>query len=1103
MDNVSEISLYSHPTSRGATPSDGPTTQTNGNPVFVGPRIMPINKGGLVRMRSSSSRSTAPRYEDEILEFFPKPPEFRSPQDCGPEPYEEYFSIPVSKDRLGQDDARRRRSTKELIKRFESISADNSPVSLPGNGTRSTPGRIQGTPGLFTPPAKVEKKTSPLRQSFRNLLSVFKKGKRLGKEKILSSGAPSESEPPVERLSSDPLKRENEPDPFTFDGGGPSSRICASPTYSLHRGPLLHLSPPAPASSILPVWITCDAVLHGSHILLTSSTTQGIESTIVVSLRACTDIKSLAPDEIVAEHKALLPAMEGSTVPKVFELFFDGKESQRFAAPTVKDRAAWVSAIWDAVLYRQERRLLERTKAEIKRTLRIDVGVVSSQPAPATSPLSNLINEQVLTPPDTTFSDSRISRDHELPPLPQDSSSTHSVSSAAPPSLTENHSQLGRGKGLAASVVSVDPRSQFNADKDSELASPINDPPSLEPSSRSFDVRSHSPSLVNLGRRSVVRKRLVEMQNSSTSIRSGSASRDSRSSPRLTHGPVEKLTSPASSRAPSTLNVPDSRLTSPVSAVSDSSTLSVSVRPKSAFRLRDEMRGRDPTIAHTHGASEGPSPASETATIHPPSEPPTTPVGSLSEGTIDAFLDIMDVHAERQLIKTGELDYRLEDVQNGVRDVAANLRVAISGREKDSRNIAELRSVIGDVRSALASLSTKTADADVPEPEEIQTVVKNKAPGEVVDGEAKLGLVGSELSDFLRANYGTGIEQADISDIQRKLDVLLELSTLQKNVAPSAASKAPQLDAAQLFDPESQVPNGVSDVPDETIMRDAGPGEWTDNTQKQNILHDEGKSTQLMEQQAESVRYLNELNAWLEAFVNGSTAQIGGMAEDVQKLCKALGGVDELQDGPDDSSDPTAATMTVLQSVQKLIADNQRRDRDSTHLLTTMNGLAAALNEDMRKNAEMRNAYTTESVLGVIERQRRDQERMLRALANELSDDIRGERLRFVEAMKEATAINVQIHVEEFKKELTREVLISTQEVGRLQRERQLLEQQIADLFAFYSKQKQTALGDAVPQSQPSQPKSQPPDPGPERKRSSSRGRALPLPPPDQKKRRP
>ncbi|KAH9176536.1 hypothetical protein EDB89DRAFT_73540 [Lactarius sanguifluus] len=189
------------------------------------------------------------------------------------------------------------------------------------------------------------------------------------------------------------------------------------------------------------------------------------------------------------------------------------------------------------------------------------------------------------------------------------------------------------------------------------------------------------------------------------------------------------------------------------------------------------MRGRDPTVPHTHSASEGPSTgtASETATIHPLSEPPTTSVGSLSEGTIDVLLDIMDVHAERQLIKTGELGYRLEDVQNGVRDVAANLRVAISGREKDSRNIAELRSVIGDVRSALAAQSTKIGDADVPEQEEIQTVVKSRAPGEIVDGETKSSLMGSELSKRFWANYGTGIEQADISDIQGKLDVLLEL----------------------------------------------------------------------------------------------------------------------------------------------------------------------------------------------------------------------------------------------------------------------------------------------------------------------------------------
>ena len=81
--------------------------------------------------------------------------------------------------------------------------------------------------------------------------------------------------------------------------------------------------------------------------------------------------------------------------------------------------------------------------------------------------------------------------------------------------------------------------------------------------------------------------------------------------------------------------------------------------------------------------------------------------------------------------------------------------------------------------------------------------------------------------------------------------------------------------------------------------------------------------------------------------------------------------------------------------------------------------------------------------------------------------------------MKEATAINVQgkifskihaelttdlrcdpVHVEEFKKELSKEVMMMTCEVGRLQRERQMLEQQIADLFAFFAKQRAEMVSD-------------------------------------------
>jgi len=64
------------------------------------------------------------------------------------------------------------------------------------------------------------------------------------------------------------------------------------------------------------------------------------------------------------------------------------------------------------------------------------------------------------------------------------------------------------------------------------------------------------------------------------------------------------------------------------------------------------------------------------------------------------------------------------------------------------------------------------------------------------------------------------------------------------------------LTCAKRAEPEHQLANVAPERSDETTMHDAE--DRTNNTQ--NVLHDEGNSTQLMEQQAESVRYLNELN---------------------------------------------------------------------------------------------------------------------------------------------------------------------------------------------------------------------------------------------------
>ena len=106
---------------------------------------------------------------------------------------------------------------------------------------------------------------------------------------------------------------------------------------------------------------------------------------------------------------------------------------------------------------------------------------------------------------------------------------------------------------------------------------------------------------------------------------------------------------------------------------------------------------------------------------------------------------------------------------------------------------------------------------------------------------------------------------------------------------------------------------------------------------------------------------------WLETFVNGGTAQIMAISEDVQKLCKTLGNIDELQGDPEGGAGASQTpTFTLLQGIQRLDEDNKRRDRDSAHMLGTMNGLVAALNEDMRKNAEMRNTYCRPNVIVIV-----------------------------------------------------------------------------------------------------------------------------------------
>ncbi|THV05003.1 hypothetical protein K435DRAFT_790426, partial [Dendrothele bispora CBS 962.96] len=214
------------------------------------------------------------------------------------------------------------------------------------------------------------------------------------------------------------------------------------------------------------------------------------------------------------------------------------------------------------------------------------------------------------------------------------------------------------------------------------------------------------------------------------------------------------------------------------------------------------------------------------------------------------------------------------------------------------------------------------------------------------------------------------------------------------------------------------------------------------------------------QQQADSVRYLNELNSWLESFVQNGTSQIQAMAATLQQICEMLG---VAQGNPGQATGLLADVRRIVQFVE-----NKELGKDFGN---------SGPNSGTRRSTFDICYVSSQDLLDSMVQLRREQENLLKMMtAGEvfahtavtrsnrevgLSSEIKGERLRFVDAMKEATAINIHNHVEEFKKQLKCEVQGMTQELSRLYRDKQMLENQIADLLDF--KRKAAGGGMVVP----------------------------------------
>ncbi|KAK0504826.1 hypothetical protein EDD18DRAFT_1398167 [Armillaria luteobubalina] len=182
------------------------------------------------------------------------------------------------------------------------------------------------TPAEPTVQKSLTKDRPSVRQSFRNLLGLFKKAD--GKMKL-----------------NNVFSARRSPSASRHDESLASYRSSSATTATVPlSGSLLYLSRPSSSTSnntILPVvWTTCMATLKGDSISLSWRSPQGLPNTYSVSLKGCTDVRSLTAAQLEDEELILLPRNAGTDDFRLFELVFADKK-EKFATISVRERASW------------------------------------------------------------------------------------------------------------------------------------------------------------------------------------------------------------------------------------------------------------------------------------------------------------------------------------------------------------------------------------------------------------------------------------------------------------------------------------------------------------------------------------------------------------------------------------------------------------------------------------------------------------------------------------------------------------------------------------------------------------------------------------------
>ncbi|KAG9048745.1 hypothetical protein FS837_012108 [Tulasnella sp. UAMH 9824] len=608
---------------------------------------------------------------------------------------------------------------------------------------------------------------------------------------------------------------------------------------------------------------------------------------------------------------------------------------------------------------------------------------------------------------------------------------------------------------------------------------------------RAMKARSRSvpcsPSINNLGKMTLVQQRLARFE--STKEGSGTHDTDMETRGRSPHLLPIRPVALASSR-PITANTGLS--TPPISPTKTTSNQYGLASNRTATGPSFPNRARPEAIPSSNDPEQLSSFSANA--VEAESSPQNVAQSILDSQAGYTLRDTTLEQAAQVKALTGELEALRNEIdqvpkQSPVAGQEKETTLRAIGRAGRSEKTADLASTLNLIQSQLSGIATDMKNLTSPqksdESTELTTELRETLPrhsqqlADILGKLAQLGVMGGTLAAMNEASCADraswtlkldgvvgGIDALKLDSVHERLDGIRASLAVLEAVAQSQQEAPTSVGPISAFRrpseaPANSVPLDLSPIQeklDALAQKQYGPTDEVINRLQEQVLSLSKLCTQLTADSekrdvadnvplgGEGAQELEVGGLWLQSNATQTSSQYHAISTTLQRVAQALGPLaseassQDVPEVPGADIERTQTKGNVLQEIRHALLENNARNRANDNFLAAANHLIGAA------NAERQN------LTALIATQWEENERLLTHFANQITQEIRGQKYSFVDAMEKATTLNVEGQLRELKVQISSQLVEMAKGVERLSEERKILEHQIAELLAFKSR---------------------------------------------------